>query len=123
MRDSDRLTNREMRNLRLAGRFRWLLPAVVAAVWSILLFSAWYRVSVILDRGAPHGISSFGEFYKLLDILPETTYNSFQVFAIVTANRIISDFQVLFMASILALVVHYQSRLTVKAWQFIQAAE
>jgi hypothetical protein len=111
------LSKRELRGLRLSERFWWTLPAAIVALWAIVLFGAWYRVSVVLDHGAPHGVTSYAQLYALLEITPGATYNAFQVFAITTMNRILSDFYLAFMMSFFAAVTHFQNRLTLKLWR------
>jgi hypothetical protein len=80
-----------LRGLRLAERFPWVLPAVVAAVWAIVLFGAWYRTSIILDHGNLHGVATYHQLYALLEnleITPGATYNAYQVFAITTMHQV-----------------------------------
>jgi hypothetical protein len=111
------LSKRELRGLRLAERFPWILPAAVSALWAVVFFGAWLRVAALLDHGAPHGVTSLSQLNALLEITPGATYNAFQVFAITTMNQVFSDFYMAFVMSVFAAVIHFQNRLALRLWR------
>ena len=112
------LSAREQRSLERSDRHHWALLASFAFFWACFCFSAWHRVSALLDQGVP-GLTTLDELMAL-DVTAGATYDAFQVLAIVTVQKISNEFLSGIVMSFLGFAIYWQNRTTIKLWRSVR---